>query len=431
MFQSDVPFGWSRVLRSAGAVCGAILLLGLLWTLLLAPQQVVVGDAEGPEATTDLQIDKIGPDTALADSIITYTLLVTNNAAVPLNGVIITDTWNSQLYSGTYEASGAVAVIEPVILVTQPVKYAQFNLAPLPANSSGRIQITMAITGGLQPRYTAQPTVLGNSVVITTSTPGVTANTDSVNTLIVGPILQITKTVTPTSARPGQVLTYTFRLDNRARSDAIDGTNVVISERLPSNVLFEAAYPPGIATYYPTTNTVLWRLAQSLPVSTSAYLTFTARITPTTPYGNLTNSRANCAVFADSLPLGIICSTDVTVQVNDVFEKAGHTISPPAQTGTISRTFPNRIMTYTVSVYNPFTQTVSGMFVTDTLPTYNNVPTQTFYYSGLLSAGPQGPPTVVSQTSWIVAWQTTRTAAGRCLCILVSGLCAAADAHRR
>ncbi|NTU65189.1 MAG: DUF11 domain-containing protein, partial [Chloroflexi bacterium] len=241
MLQPDVPFGWSRVLRGVGAVCGAILLLGLLWTLLLAPQHVVVGDAEGPEATTDLQIDKIGPDTALADSVITYTLLVTNNAAVPLNGVIITDTWNSQLYSGTYTTSGAV-VVDSLVYVTQPTKYAQFSLAPLPANSNGSIQFTMTITPGLQPRYTAQPTVLGNSAVITTTTPGVSANTDSVNTLIVGPILQITKTVTPTSARPGQVLTYTFRLDNRARSDAIDGTNVVISERLPSNVLFETAY---------------------------------------------------------------------------------------------------------------------------------------------------------------------------------------------
>ena len=233
------------MLRSVGAVCGAILLLGLLWTLLLAPQQVVVGDAEGPEATTDLQIDKIGPDTALADSVITYTLLVTNNAAVPLNGVIITDTWNSQLYSGTYTTSGAV-VVDSLVYVTQPTKYAQFSLAPLPANSNGSIQFTMTITPGLQPRYTAQPTVLGNSAVITTSTPGVSANTDSVNTLIVGPILQITKTVTPTSARPGQVLTYTFRLDNRARSDAIDGTNVVISERLPSNVLFES----GLSTWH-------------------------------------------------------------------------------------------------------------------------------------------------------------------------------------
>jgi hypothetical protein len=135
------------------------------------------------------------------------------------------------------------------------------------------------------------------------------------------------------------------------------------------------------------------------------YVTLAARIAPTAPYGNLSNPKANCAVFAGGLPLGILCSTDVTVLVNDAFEKAGRTMSPPAQTGTISRTFPNRIMTYTVSVYNPLTQTVSGIIVTDTLPTYNNVPTQTFYYSGLLSAGPQGLPTVVSQTSRIVAWQ--------------------------
>jgi hypothetical protein len=146
---------------------------------------VAVGDAEEPAAATDLQVDKLGPDTALADTIITYTLLVTNNLAFSLADVIITDTWNSQLYSGTYETGGDVSVVSAVF-VTQPFQRMQFNLAPLPANSNGYVQITMAITAGLQPRYTAQPTVFANSAVITTSTPGVTANTDNVH-MIIGP----------------------------------------------------------------------------------------------------------------------------------------------------------------------------------------------------------------------------------------------------
>jgi uncharacterized repeat protein (TIGR01451 family) len=405
MSQSNLRSVRARAWRPMTAVGGAILLLGLLWLLLAVPQRVVVGDTEETEAATVLQVDKVGPDTAFADGTITYTLLVTNNAAFPLNGVVITDTWNWQTYSGVYTTGGEVLVLTSVY-TTFPTTYTQFNLAPLPANSNGFIQFTMTITPGLQPRYTAQPVILGNSVVITTATPGVTANTDSVNTLIVGPVLQITKTVTPTAGlRPGHLLTYTFHVYNRYRSDAIAGTNLVISEKLPSNVLFEAAYPPEIATFYPATNTVLWKLTQPLPISTSAYVTFTARITPTAPYGNLTNPRLNCAVFAAAVPLGIPCTADVNVLVNDVFEKAGETISPPAQTGSISRTFPNRIMTYTVSVYNPFTQTVNGMIVTDTLPTYLNNPTQTFAYSGLLSAGPPGSPTIISQTSRIVAWQ--------------------------
>jgi uncharacterized repeat protein (TIGR01451 family) len=156
-----------------------MLALGLLCVLLAVPQRPVVGDAERAEAAADLQIDKLGPETALADSIITYTLLITNNTASVLSNVTVTDTWNSQAYSGTYTSGGAVAV-DSLVFVTQPTKYAQFNLAPLPGNSSGFIQFTMTITPGLQPRYTAQPLILGNSAVITTATPGVSANTDSV-----------------------------------------------------------------------------------------------------------------------------------------------------------------------------------------------------------------------------------------------------------
>jgi large repetitive protein len=406
MSQSNMNYRWSRVLRGTVAVCGAVLILGLLCTVLIGTPPAVIGEAEGPEATTDLQIDKVGPDSILAGDLITYTLLVTNNTALPLDGVIITDTWLSQTYTGTYTTGGAVSVVTAVYTgYPYPTTYSQFSLATLPPNSSGYIQIVMAITTGLQPRYTTGPTVLANSAVITTSTPGVTGTTDSVNTLIVGPILVITKTVTPTTVRPGQLLTYTLYVYNRYRSDAIEGTNVVITEKLPNNVIFQNALPPGIATFFPATGTVQWNWPGTVPVSTSAIVTVMARMAPTATYGIVQNSTNNCGVRATGLPLGILCSQNVNVQVDDVFEKVGRTVSPPAQTDPISRTFPNRIMTYTVSVYNPFTETVNEMRVTDTLPTYSNNPTQTFYYSGLLAAGAPGLPTVVSQTSRLVAWQ--------------------------
>src|SRR5512145_1073100 len=141
MFPSNQQIKWSRMLRGMGAVCGAVLVLGLLWALLIVPQQVAIGDADTPEAPTDLQIDKQGPDTTLVEEVITYTLLVTNNTANPLSGVIVTDTWNSQVYSGTYTSSGDI-VIDSLVFVTQPTQYAQFNLSML-ANSGGQIQITM------------------------------------------------------------------------------------------------------------------------------------------------------------------------------------------------------------------------------------------------------------------------------------------------
>ena len=391
-----------RLVRVTAAVIGALALVVLLLSA-FAPAQVALGE---PQAV-GLQVDKLGPDTVFAGETMTYTILVTNTTGQTLNGVVITDTWNSQDYSGAYSYGGGV-IVDSFTFVTQPTKYAQFNLLPM-GPGAGFIQISMTILPSLQPRYDRNPIIIivGNSVVITTSNPGVTAGTDRVDTKIVGPVLRLTKTYTPTNPRPGRLLTYTFILENQNRTDAIDATNVVITEKIPINTIFYAAHPPSIATYDPGTNIVQWNLTQTVPVSSFAYVMLTVRVTPTAQFGNINNPRTNCGVRADAIPQTILCHQDVSFTVDNVFEKVAETVSPPAQTGNISRTFPNRALTYTVSVYNPFTETVTGMIVTDTLPSADNppLPTRTFQYSGLLSSAPPGSPTVISQSTKIVAWQ--------------------------
>lgn len=391
-----------RLVRVAVAVIGAFAFVGLILSA-FAPARVVFGDTQA----VDLQVDKLGPETVFAGETMTYTILVTNTTGQTLNGVVITDTWNSQDYSGTYSYGGGV-IVDSFTFVTQPTKYAQFNLLPM-GPGAGFIQISMTILPPLQPRYDRNPIItrVGNSVVITTSNPGVTAGTDRVDTKIVGPVLRLTKTYTPTNPRPGRLLTYTFILENQNHTDAIDATNVVITEKIPNNTMYSAAYPPSIATYDPGTNSVQWNLTQGVPVSSFAYVTLTVRITPTAQFGNINNPRTNCGVRADAIPQTILCHQDVSFLVDNVFEKAAETVSPPAQTGNISRTFPNRALTYTVYVYNPFTETVTGLIVTDTLPSADNPPrpTRTFQYSGLLSSAPPGSPTVISQSTKIVAWQ--------------------------
>ncbi len=391
-----------RFIKSLTALAGALVMVSLLLHI-GAPLR----SASGAAQVTGLQVKKIGPASAIAGSTITYTLLVTNATGLTLNGVVITDTWNSQEYSGTY-ASGGDVVVNSSTYLTQPVKYAQFNLAPLAPNAVGLITLTMWISPQLQPRLqppVVGPTVLGNSVVITTSTPNVTGSTDRADTAIVGPLLQLTKSYTPTNPRIGRLLTYTFKLENKFRSDAIDATNVVITEHLPNYTIFYTASPASLATYYPLMNTVQWNLIQTIPVSSAVYLTLTVQISPTAPYVNISNPKAFCAVMADGLPLWMTCTSDVNTLNNDTFEKVGVTVSPPQQSGTISKTFPNRVMTYTVSVYNPFSTTTTGMIVTDTLPTYNNALTQTFIYSSLVSSSPPALPLVLSTGPLAVVWQ--------------------------
>jgi uncharacterized repeat protein (TIGR01451 family) len=191
-------------------------------------------------------------------------------------------------------------------------------------------------------------------------------------------------------------------LENVYRSDAADAESVTVTERLPANTIFLAAYPPDLAVYNPAARSVQW-LLPTLPVSGVAYLTFTVQVSPSMPYGAVNNPASNCDTRAAGMPITIGCATNVGTQVDDVFEKFGRTISPPQQSGTYSSTFPNRVMTYTVTVYNPFSDTVTGLIVTDTLPNYNNQAAATFQYLDLVSAS--GPlPTVIVSTTQAVAW---------------------------
>jgi uncharacterized repeat protein (TIGR01451 family) len=395
------------MLRLAAAVLGAFALIGMILHFFL-PVRPVFGE---PEAA-GLQVDKVGPNTGLAGRTITYSIIVTNAAGVPLSGVVVTDTWNTQGYTGTYAAGGGFTVTAFTLVTQTQPRYAQFSLTDLPIGARGVITINMVLSPLQQPQYNRIPNfiIVGNSVVISTSTPNVAGSNDRVDTTIIGPLLKLTKTVTPTSAirvRPGRLITYAFRLENLNRADTISATNVVVTERLPANTLFYAAYPPSLAAYYPASNTVQWNLVDPLPVSGTVYLTLTARVTPTLGNVGLNNPKINCGARSDELPLFVLCEQDALTSVDDLFEKVAETISPPSQAGsTISRTFPNRVMSYTVYVYNPFPSPVSGMIVTDTLPTSAaNNPSQTFQYIGIVASAPPGPPSVISQSTRIVAWQ--------------------------
>ena len=402
MIPRTMHFPLSRLLRPALAVVGAFALMALLLGA-FAPARTARGEEA---ATTALQIDKEGPIYVFAGEMMTYTIRVTNTTGSTLDGVVITDTWTHQDYSGTYATSGGVA-IGSVVYATMPTKYARYLLQPLGPFANGLIQITMTISPALQPRYTALPTVLGNSVVITTSTPGVSANQDTVDTPIVGPVLQLTKSYTPTNPRAGRLFTFTFRLENKPRSDAIDATGIVITEKLPNNTQFYTAYPPWQATFDPAANIVRWDLTQTLPVSSVTYLTLTLRVTPTLTWQAINNPPENCGARADALPRPIMCPSPVSFVIDDAFEKVTQTTPPPAQTGNISRTYMNRVVTYTVHVYNPFSETVTGMLITDTLASRELPPlvTRTFGYSGLLPIGSAGPPTLTRQGVNTVVWE--------------------------
>jgi uncharacterized repeat protein (TIGR01451 family) len=396
-----------RIFRLAAAVAGALALVTVLLHI-FSPAPVALGEAD----LIGLELSQTGPNTAIAGQMITYTIYVTNNHSQVLTGVVITDSWNTQLYTGTYQAEGVTVNDFKLVTLTQPV-YAQFSLADMAPTQRGVITVNMVISPNQQPVWNRNPIfkIDGNSVIASVSNPpGVpVAVVPRVDTTIVGPVLKLTKFVTPTQAmmaRPGRLFTYTFRLENLNYPDAISATNAVITEKLPVNTIFYTAYPPSLAVYDSISNTVYFTLANPLPVSSTALVTLTLRVTPTLGNVDIPNLTQLCATHSDEIPLSIFCVQVVTTKADDAYEKVARTISPPAQTGSISRTYPNRVMSYTVHVYNPFPDPVTGILLTDTLPTASSGnPSQTFEYLGVVASGPPGPPTVISSSVRVVGWE--------------------------
>ncbi|MBI5879394.1 MAG: DUF11 domain-containing protein [Chloroflexi bacterium] len=330
---------------------------------------------------------------------------ITNNSGATLNGVSITDTWTLQDYDGAYQTFGSASVTAAT-LVTAPLRYMRFDLSPLAPGATGQIQMGMYITRALQPDYRYPPTVLGNSAYITTSTPGRTANSDNANTIVAGPVLQLIPNIVPPQpvdgTRAGRVITFTYTLENKARSDAIDATNVVISQVMPAHTEFYSASPASLSVYSPTNNTAYWQLPL-LQVGAITTVTLTARIHPTAPAGFIGNPWLSCGALADALVNVVACSQDTSFVIDDVFEKRSFAETPPVQSFPVSSTFNSRVLTYTVFVYNPFTHTAS-LRVTDTLPTYNGDTSRAFQY--LVPITGVNPPTFVTYTANSAVWDT-------------------------
>jgi uncharacterized repeat protein (TIGR01451 family) len=392
---------------------GLIGLAGLI-TLMVALQ---------PEQTTahsqaaGLQLDMLGPDTTLAGQTITYTLLMTNSSGQTLQNVVITDVWTSQIYDGNYVASG-LSVLTATFVPSGSQPYIRWNLGTLSSAVGGSIVMTTSVNPSLQPSTTKNtigtPIILGNVAVITTSTAGVSSQSDSVNPLLVGPVMYLEKTFVPASVRPGRLVTFSLILTNRPtsqRADSIAATNTIITEVIPSKTSFWSA--AGLATidYSDTARLVTWHLSDPLPPGQSVTVALTLRISPTlrnaSDVNTIVNTRGSFSFRSTEVTILRLGEQDVRLVGNDVVEKSVQIGPPPPiqpSPPNSPKTFPNRMITYTIAVYNPLTGTLSGFRITDTLPQYPNPGGPYFIYSDTLAVAPYTAPTLVLTSGRLAVW---------------------------
>jgi uncharacterized repeat protein (TIGR01451 family) len=416
--------GRSRWPVVAASLISLVLILAIFGVLDQSAPAMARPQAE--VLANDLIVDVVGPDTVLAGNTITYTLLVTNTTAQVLQGVVITNVWTRQTYSANYAANN-LTVLNYTFAPTAAQPYIRWGLGPLAGGASGSLVLTMSVNATLQPSTTkasvGTPIILADVAAIATSTAGVSGSNDQVNTLIVGPVMYLEKSFAPAAIRPGRLLTFSLRLSNRStaqRADSIPATGIVITERLPLNTSYWSAGGAATVSYSPTyTGTangmVFWLLNDPLPPGQSVTVTLTLRVSPylknKAAVNNIVNSRAAYGFASTEVTIPRPGNADERLVGEDVLEKSVKVGPPPPPIGTPPRTFPKRFITYTVAVYNPFTETLNGLRITDSLPIFPNPGGEYFSHTETIAVAPYAPPAVVYAAGRTVVWDIPPIAA--------------------
>jgi uncharacterized repeat protein (TIGR01451 family) len=239
----------------------------------------------------DLRVSKTSshPVPLLSGDLITYTIVVSNAADLPLTGVVISDSVpaNTRFVSDSirlYPSNAGDVGIAPPLLVTK-------------ATISGgeRITATMVVRVETPPAVEA---LITNTAVVTSvevSTP-VTARVIDSFTLPAAD-LTITKSSEPLLPLPGQILTYTIIVRNTGPNDV---TGALISDTVPAVLIDPDWSCSAIGTDCPAASGT-GDLSQSVNLPASSQLTYV--ITAGIP-GDFAGELVNTATV--TVPLGIV-----------------------------------------------------------------------------------------------------------------------------
>ncbi|MFQ6100203.1 MAG: hypothetical protein ACE5OS_03060 [Anaerolineae bacterium] len=175
--------------------------------------------------THDLALSKEdGTDPVSVGNTLVYTLSYVNSGVVPATGIVITETYDSNVEFVSANPS------------PDPGYDNQWTIGSLEWGESGTIVITVTVNTGL-----TDNTILTNTVTI--GSDQTTPVAQSETTLVRSPVLNLTKSDSPDPVMVGSNLVYTITYRN---TGVVTATNVVITETYDSNVSFNTANPsPG------------------------------------------------------------------------------------------------------------------------------------------------------------------------------------------
>ncbi|HUP69124.1 MAG TPA: hypothetical protein VM142_04840 [Acidimicrobiales bacterium] len=296
-----------------------------------------------------------GPNPPVLGQTTTYDLVVTakNPSAYALSGVSVTDT----LPDWVAIQSPLTASVDTASATGQTVTWSGFGLV---AGASETLTIPVSVTPTatdvgsamlLNPGASGTATrVAGSGTVSDTSEPVSTAT-------VLGPRLGVTKTVSPSTVGPGDVVTYTVTLSSTGTSAA---TVTSVVDTLPTGFTFVAGSTTGtlLGASAPTVAlpNVTWTGSFAIPAGESRTLVFrvVAASAPGT-YDNVVQATAEQLSTASTGPTATV------------------TVVPKADLSITKTDAPDPVMagdnlTYTIVVSNAGPSPATGVTVTDTLP---------------------------------------------------------------
>jgi len=375
-----------------------------------------------------LAIGLLGPETTFAGETVTYTVRVTNTNAAPISNIILTDTWTTDIpqngmwqrgvlaqFNGNYQVLPSNAVFSFTYSTSERQGIAAWRLNPLPAGQSVQIVLTMTTPITLQPALAEDAlwgrvgrSILNNSIAATVPGQG-SEPAPLVTTLVVAPLLRLQQSavaeVAPANnCRVGRLVTYTFQIQNLTmegsleRPDAWPAANLVFTVVLPSQLRgatpqWSSPVPGVVLTYSAATGKAAWHYPETfiLERGASTSIVLRARVPADATYNPKTTvlaiAKTDLTAWATTMVRATSGYNATSLRILSPFDKSVATSSPPSGATT---TFPNRVITYTLTFYNPLQSPLSDMILEDDL-------FQDFRYHRMI----QGPTPALTEANHI------------------------------
>ena len=322
----------------------------------------------------------VSSDTIQPGEFLTYTITISNDGSLATTGdYTVTDVLPTNTETST------VSIQSPGTLNGSIITWVLTESLAVGASKTltYAIQVTTPLTDG--------ETIVNQTYAVT----GANVFSEGVGSAITTTVastatLAITKTASVDPVQAGDLLTYTITITNDAATSQGPAIDVVISDTLPGDVVYQSAgFVGGVTGIVTDTGqpTILWQLADPLAVGASAQVTVTVLVTSPLSPGTITNS------FAASATNASLVSDTITTEVSST---NAITLSKSVSPNVVA---PGDTVTYTITLTNSGNG-IATVNLTDLL--HSDFTPSTFTQSGLSLPG-RTPSTTEAITTVVFA----------------------------